>query len=186
MLEGGLLRIETQAENDYLIELLGQHLGTISNTNTEVWMGATQLETNAVLTTIIKIKPYASLDPIKVSGGNWFWLDGTQVSYNQGLTVSVAPTDVNHSSFDWSDGSWGEKDKDEELPYVIEKELLDLPMDWRPLPTDLMGVRKVLVVPARVSSMETDSYNGFGGSSDPHVNELNEPINQDSTLTPFA
>ena len=64
------------------------------------------LETNAVLTTIIKINA-RSLDPIKVSGGNWFWLDGTQVSYNQGLTVSVAPTDVNHSSFDWSDGSRG-------------------------------------------------------------------------------
>ena len=58
-------------------------------------------------------------------------------------------------------------------------------MDWRPLPTDLVGVRKVLVVPARVSSMETDSYSGFGGSSDPHVNELNEPINQDSHSDPF-
>ena len=33
--------------------------------------------------------------------------------------------------------------------------------------------------------METDSYSGFGGSSDPHVNELNEPINKDSHSDPF-
>ena len=89
--------------------------------------------------------------------------------FNNGLTN---PSTDNYSVLNWETGAWEDVPLmadplgnplpiELKLPYVLEKELNDLAMDWRPIPADLKGVRKVLVVPARISSMETletDNY----------------------------
>ena len=178
--KGSLLKIESKAENDYLVELLSKHLketnSSIPGRNPQevpwTWLGATRQSDQIGFDHDHRNNVTRIVDPLIPPGsaGEWFWLDGSQVSgFNNGLTN---PSTDNYSVLNWETGAWEDVPLmadplgnplpiELKLPYVLEKELNDLAMDWRPIPADLKGVRKVLVVPARISSMETletDNY----------------------------
>ena len=184
---GSLLRIDDENENKlitkYLLkefeeERLFEGLDEFNETQTYIWIGATDAEDqNGTRYDEENNKTVNGVSINAFEGDGWRWINGKDenISYHNWKWGSVPPhnSTKDYAAMDWNEtnGSWVDINETARLPFIIEKNF-DLPTQK----SDLSGVRKVLVVPARFVD-ETNTYkSAMGGSNNPLTNELGEGI----------
>ena len=176
---GYLLQIKDAAEN----ELLQEWLLSKANDNllTEgvdednvtlipyVWLGATDNEdTNgtvydedANVTTQTRV--------ISATETNWKWLNGEAWGYENWKTGHTDNAAKDFAALDWNDtnGTWVDLNETARLPFIIEYDT-QLPT----IDSDLKGIRKILVVPARF----LDETTAWSSTNQILTNELGQEL----------
>ena len=182
-----LLQIETQAENDYIVELLNRHF--VKESVDYIWLGATKDENQTTPVYDRKNQQFRTvlLSSWGATGNNWFWRDGSSVQYDNWDPNKLRNED--YAVLNWRTGMWETKSDTAPFPYILEKEF---PFEIGSIPANISGTRKILVVPARFEDQTTkmrsatDSYSGWRLERN-HLftNEFGELINEDVYTEPF-
>jgi hypothetical protein len=198
---GKLLQIDDADESELLTEYLKNKyeegnltLGLTGSGDpvTFLWLGATDNEdTNGTLFDVDQNLTTQTLE-INASEGDWKWLSGDpwNSSYAPWMADST-PSDnatKDFAAFDWNHsegaGSWTDMNENATLPFIIE---YDTQMASQQ--SDLKGIRKILVIPARFLDESTHYLSALGGSNQLITNELGEVIleeyQQDSPTNPL-
>lgn len=186
-----LLQIESQAENDYVVELLNDYFGRAVEVSPFVWLGASQDPAQIGLAYDRKnaMARFPPLGNWGASAGNWFWLDGRALTFTY-QNWSLNPGTDTHAALDWrTTQTWVSRDPISTGSVVLEK---NLPFEIGSIPATPSGTRKVLVVPARFEDQTTkmrsavDSYtNWLLERNHLLTNEFGELINEDVYTEPF-
>ena len=179
---GYLLQIEDAAENELLQEWLLSKANNneltqgIDEDNVTlipyVWLGATDnddtngtvFDEDANLTTQTRI--------ISANEGDWKWLNGASwvdADANWEDSPHIDDPNKDFAALDWNDtnGTWADLNKTARLPFVIEYDT-KLPT----IDSDLKGIRKILVVPARF----LDETTAWSSTNQILTNELGQEL----------
>ena len=184
-----LLRIDNENENKLILKLLQKKLEELeqvellqgfnedNSSNTLVWLGATDNDDqNGTRFDNVNNVTVGDVD-INASEGNWRWINGEDENISYSNWKWGDPPDSNDSkdyaALDWntSGATWIDINETARLPFIIEKNF-ELGLQ----DTNLMGVRKVLVIPARFVDETTAYKSALEGSNNPLTNELGENI----------
>ena len=184
---GSLLRIDDARENQLVANLLieafenedlleGFNEDNITK-NSLIWIGATDNEDINGTRTDTDLNVTVQDVAINASEGNWRWINGTDenISYANWKWGATPPSNntKDFAAMDWNTtgATWVDINETARLPFVIEKNF-NLPSQQ----TDLQGIRKVLVIPARFVDETTAYTSALGGSNNPLTDELGQNI----------
>ena len=184
---GSLLRIDDARENQLVANLLieafenedlleGFNEDNITK-NSLIWIGATDNEDINGTRTDTDLNVTVQDVAINGSEGNWRWINGTDenISYANWKWGATPPSNntKDFAAMDWNTtgATWVDINETARLPFVIEKNF-NLPSQQ----TDLQGIRKVLVIPARFVDETTAYTSALGGSNNPLTDELGQNI----------
>ncbi|MDG1355049.1 MAG: C-type lectin domain-containing protein, partial [Opitutales bacterium] len=184
-----LLKIDDANENQLIAQLLQQAyedetffegLDENNVSQTYAWIGATDSNgTNGTRYDTDLNTSFQDVD-INATEGNWKWLQGngesiTYHNWKWGSNPANAPNNAtkDFAAMDWNatDATWLDINETARLPFIIEREF-----EIGTQQVDLMGIRKVLVIPARFIDETTAYESAMGGSNNPLTNELGESI----------
>jgi hypothetical protein len=195
---GSLLRIDNETENKVIARMLREAfeeeellVGFDENNNprTLVWIGATDNEeTNG---TRVDEETNTTVQDVDIGAeeGDWRWINGVDenIFYENWKWGSPVPSNAtkDFAAIDWntSDGNATWEDVNgthARLPYIIEKNF-EMPGQT----TNLLGIRKVLVIPARFADETTAYKSALDGSNNPLTNELGENILDDLQIDSY-
>ena len=184
---GSLLRIDDANENQLVANLLlkafedeelleGFYEDNITK-NSLIWVGATDNEDVNGTRTDLELNVTVQDVDINASEGNWRWINGTDenITYANWKWGATPPSNntKDFAAMDWNTtgATWVDINETARLPFIIEKNF-NLPSQQ----TDLQGIRKVLVIPARFIDETTSYLSAMGGSNNPLTNELGQNI----------
>ncbi|NBQ34799.1 MAG: C-type lectin domain-containing protein, partial [Gammaproteobacteria bacterium] len=188
---GSLLQIKDSTENLLILEWLKEQneegilfpgRDESNNSVNYVWLGAT--DNNATMGTIYDEETNTTSQQLEINAdeGNWKWLNGEEFSYANWAWDTSNNATKDFVAIDWNDtnGSWVDINETARLPFVIEYDL-----EIAKIETDLKGIRKVLVVPARFVDETVYYQSAFGGSNVLLTNELGEEIMDQIKADPY-
>ena len=184
---GSLLRIDDARENQLVAnllieafeneELLEGFYEDNTTKNSLIWIGATDNEDINGTRTDTDLNVTVQDVAINGSEGNWRWINGTDenITYANWKWGATPPSNntKDFAAMDWNTtgATWVDINETARLPFVIEKNF-NLPSQQ----TDLQGIRKVLVIPARFVDETTAYTSALGGSNNPLTDELGQNI----------
>ncbi|MEK9772951.1 MAG: hypothetical protein VW576_05245, partial [Opitutae bacterium] len=183
---GSLLRIDNQQENELVMkhllkafeeEKLIKGLDEFNQTKTYIWIGATDNEEQNGTRRDTENNVTVEDVDINASEGNWRWINGIDEDISYSNWKWGAPPENNDTedfaAMDWntSGATWVDINETARLPFIIEKNF-----EISEQETDLRGVRKVLVIPARFVDETAIYQSAWDGSNNPLTNELGENI----------
>ena len=172
--------ITTLLKEAYEEETLFEGLDETNNSKTYVWLGATDNED--INGTRFNTDTNTSVQDVDINAteGDWKWLQGngesiTYHNWKWGSNPADAPDNAtkDFAAMDWNatGATWLDINETARLPFIIERDF-----EIGTQEVDLMGIRKVLVIPARFIDETTAYESALGGSNNPLTNELGESI----------
>ncbi|MDA8805939.1 InlB B-repeat-containing protein [Opitutales bacterium] len=172
--------ITTLLKEAYEDETLFKGLDETNNSKTYVWLGATDNED--INGTRFNTDTNTSVQDVDINAteGDWKWLQGngesiTYHNWKWGSNPADAPDNAtkDFAAMDWNatGATWLDINETARLPFIIERDF-----EIGTQEVDLMGIRKVLVIPARFIDETTAYGSALGGSNNPLTNELGESI----------
>lgn len=188
---GSLLQIKDSTENLLILEWLKEQneegilfpgRDESNNSVNYVWLGAT--DNDATMGTIYDEETNTTTQQLEINAdeGTWKWLNGEEFSYANWAWDTSNNETKDFAAIDWNDtnGTWVDINETARLPFVIEYDL-----EIAKIETDLKGIRKVLVVPARFVDETVYYQSAFGGSNVLLTNELGEEIMDQIKADPY-
>jgi len=194
-----LLSIDSAEENklvtDMLLKAFAQNdlflgLNEANESVSYLWLGAT--DNNETNGTRFDKDLNVSVQDVNISAteGNWRWLNAESSNppeyenWKWGVAPSNAPSNAtkDFAAIDWNatGGTWLDINETARLPFIIEHDL-----ELATQQTDLRGIRKVLVVPARFVDETTAFKSALGGSNTLLANDLSENILEEIINDPY-
>ena len=172
--------ITTLLKEAYEEETLFEGLDETNNSKTYAWLGATDNED--INGTRFNTDTNTSVQDVDINAteGDWKWLQGngesiTYHNWKWGSNPADAPDNAtkDFAAMDWNatGATWLDINETARLPFIIERDF-----EIGTQEVDLMGIRKVLVIPARFIDETTAYESALGGSNNPLTNELGESI----------